>query len=265
MKNAEAKLDRLPGEIRNRIYSHLFDVQRVEISRSMDENTGHRRLTHKLLPPRSLRTQTPTMLQYNKKSETQTQLCVPFVSKLFYNDTLCMLYECTQFAFANTKCVYKFLSRTPKCAQAAIKHIELHHTMYNEPSSLAHREIKLRSDKNWYSLCAKISLTFDALSVLHVDMWVICPSASLEVGEPWSLPLLALGRREGKGKQKGLQFVKIQLRSPRFADVKLEHVARQLEAEMTNPIAMQIREDESIARELAGPVRAGKVLRLVFD
>ncbi|RDW93256.1 uncharacterized protein DSM5745_00578 [Aspergillus mulundensis] len=264
MKSPEAKLERLPGEIRNRLYSYLFDIQRVEISRYMDENTGHSHLTHKLLPPRNLHTQNPTMLQYNKKGKLQTQLCISFVSKQFYQETLCLLYDCTQFVFSNTKCVYKFLNRVPRRAQAAIKHIELHHTMYNEPTSLEHREIKLRSDKNWYSLCEKISLTFKALSVLHVDMWVVCPSAGLEIGEPWSLPLLALSR-VGKGKSKGLQFVKIQLRSPRFADVKLEHVARQLEWEMMSPIARQIRDDERIARELAGPVKAGKVMTLNFD
>jgi hypothetical protein len=37
MKKRSAKLERLPGKIRNRIYSYIFDTQRVEISRYMDE------------------------------------------------------------------------------------------------------------------------------------------------------------------------------------------------------------------------------------
>lgn len=78
--------------------------------------------------------------------------------------------------------------------------------MYNEPSLNTFREIKLRSDKSWYMLCERISMSFTALSVLHVDMGVFDAPIELEVGESWSLPILALGRakaRAGRGGGEG--------------------------------------------------------------
>ncbi|KAL5001437.1 hypothetical protein BDV10DRAFT_6248 [Aspergillus recurvatus] len=264
MKNHPAKLERLPGEIRNKIYSYVFGTQRVEISRYMDETTcNHYHLTHKLLAPRDPETQNLTSLPY-RSGKIQTQLSVPFVSTLLYRDTLCLLYDCTQFVFVSSKCVKRFLDRVPERVQAVIKHVELRHTMYNEPSLLRHRELKIRSDKNWYLLCERISSDLRALRVVHVDMMVFDAAVGLNVGESWSLPLLALGR-VGGGRSRELQFVKVRLRSSRFEDEKLREVEMQLEKEMTNPVAMQIREDERFAMELAGSERAGKVLRLVFD
>ncbi|KAL4751889.1 hypothetical protein BDW72DRAFT_83189 [Aspergillus terricola var. indicus] len=183
---------------------------------------------------------------------------------LLYRETLCLLYECTQIVLASSKCVKRFLDRVPKRAQAVIKHVELRHTMYNEPSLMQHRELELRSDKNWYLLCERISLNLKALRVVHMDMTVFDAPIELEIGESWSLPLLVLGR-VGSEKPKGLQFVKVQLSSSRFGDEKLREVERQLEKEMTNPVSMRIQEDKRLAEKLAGPVKAGKMLKLVFD
>ncbi|KAL4771416.1 hypothetical protein BDW60DRAFT_62698 [Aspergillus nidulans var. acristatus] len=177
---------------------------------------------------------------------------------------LCLLYKCTQFVLASSKCVKRFLDRAPKRAQAVIKHVELRHTMYNEPSLMQNPDLKLRSDKNWYLLCERISLSLKALRVVHVDMTVFDAPIELEIGKLWSLPLLVLGR-VGSKKPKGLQFVKIQLRVSRFGEEKLREVERQLEKEMTDLVSMQIQEDKRLAERLTGPRKAGEVLRLVFD
>ncbi|KAL4813208.1 hypothetical protein BDW67DRAFT_110152 [Aspergillus spinulosporus] len=226
MKKRSAKLEHLPGEIRNRIYSYLFETQRVEISRYMDETIrNHYILTHSLFAPRDPETQSLESLPY-KGGMIQTQLSVPFVSTLLYREALCLLYDCTQFVLVSSKCVNRFLDRVFIRAQAVIKHVELRHAMYNEPSLMQHRKLKLlsdKSDKNWCLRCERISLNFKALRVVHVDMTVFDAPIELEVGEPWSLPLLVLGR-VGSGNLKGLQFVEVQLRGSRFGEEKLREV-----------------------------------------
>ncbi|OJJ57779.1 hypothetical protein ASPSYDRAFT_154030 [Aspergillus sydowii CBS 593.65] len=260
----------LPPEIRNQIYSYLFLPQRTEIRRSKDttKTQHHYHLYHKQLAPRDPTTQIKTCLPF--KPKIQTQLCLPFASKQFYQDTLGLLYACTQFVFTSPKCISLFLKKTPKWAQAAIQHIEIHHTMYNEPSLNTFREIKLRSDKSWYMLCERISMSFTALSVLHVDMGVFDAPIELEVGESWSLPILALGRAKaragrGVGKVGTLRFARVNLTSYQFDDEKVHNVERELEKELMGPIAFQIREDEIFARAFVEASKARKVLRLVFN
>ncbi|KAL4919372.1 hypothetical protein BDW62DRAFT_217009 [Aspergillus aurantiobrunneus] len=254
----------LPPEIRNQIYSYLFLPQRVQIHRRKDTNArSHYRLYHCQLAPRDPSTQRHVCLP--RKTKIQTQFSVPFVSKQTYYDTICLLYACTQFVFTSPKCISRFLEKAPKQAQAAIEHIELHHTMYNEPSLHKFRELKLRSDKNWYLLCERISVNFAALSVLHVDMSVFDAPIELEVGESWSLPILALGRGKWRVGNGALRFARVNLTSGQFEDEKVRSVERQLEKELMDSAAMQLREDERLARELAGPVKASKVLRLVFN
>lgn len=137
--------------------------------------------------------------------------------------------------------------------------------MYNEPRLNMFRELKLRSDKSWYMLCEKISTSFTALSVLHVDMTIFDAPIELEVGESWSLPILALGRAKGMGKAGALRFASVNLTSYRFDYEKVRNVERQLEKELMGPIAFQVREDEIFARALVEALKARKVLRLVFN
>ncbi|BCS27458.1 uncharacterized protein APUU_60506A [Aspergillus puulaauensis] len=260
----------LPPEIRNQIYNYLFPPQRVEIRRSKDitKTQHHYHLYHKQLAPRDPLTQIQTCLPF--KPRLQTQLCLPFTSKKLHQETLCLLYACTQFVFTSPKCISLFLKKTPKQAQAAIQHIEIHHTMYNEPSLTTFRELKLRSDKSWYMLCEKISVSFTALRVLHVDMTIFDAPIELEVGESWSLPILAFGRAKaragrGMGKVGALRFAKVNLTSYHFDYEKVHKVERQLEKELMGPIAFQVREDEEFARALVEELKARKVLRLVFS
>ncbi|KAL4946873.1 hypothetical protein BDV06DRAFT_218023 [Aspergillus oleicola] len=267
----------LPPETRNQIYSYLFLPQRVEISRikSLTINTtntksktktkhAYHRLISKLVAPRDPETQVLLSSPNNRKE--QTQLSLPFVCKQSYNDTLCPLYACTQFVFTSPKCISRFMWKSSKAAIASVNHIELHHIMYNEPSLMKFRHIKLKADKRWYELCERISLTLEALEVLHVNVAVYDAPIELEVGESWSQSILALGKGNVKsGKGGALRFARVKLRSDRFDGQKISTAEKRLEGELMNPVAMQIREDERVARELEGPRKAGKVLRLVFN
>ncbi|KAL4963542.1 uncharacterized protein BDV14DRAFT_201730 [Aspergillus stella-maris] len=269
-----------PPEIRNQIYGYLFLPQRVEMKRikasttttkpTKDKNKSktikhdYHRLVSRLLAPRDLKTQ--ILLGPARDRKTQTQLNLPFVCKQSYNDTLCLLYACTQFKFTSPKCVSRFLWKTPVPALAAVNHIELVHTMYNEPTLTKFRDIKLRADKGWYELCERISLTLKALEVVHVNMAIHSGPIELEVGESWSQPILALGRGKVNGGTGGaLRFVRVILRSDRVEAQKLFDVGKELERELMNPVAMQIREDERLAREMQGLQKAREGLRLTFE
>lgn len=105
-------------------------------------------------------------------------------------------------------------------------------------------------------------MNLKALGVVHVDMTIFNAPIELEIGESRSLPLLVLGRA-ASGKPE-LQFVKVYLRGSRFGEEKLREVERQFEKK-TNLVSMQIQEDKRLSERLAGPMKAGKVLRLVFD
>ncbi|KAL4955029.1 hypothetical protein BDW69DRAFT_128810 [Aspergillus filifer] len=270
----------LPPEIRNQVYGYLFLPQRVEIKRikasttttkpTEDKNKAkiikhdYHRLVSKLLAPRDPKTQ--ILLGPARDGKPQTQLSLPFVCKQSYHDTLCLLYACTQFKFTSPKCVSRFLWKTPAPALAAVSHIELKHTMYNEPGLTKFRDIKLRADKGWYELCERISLTLKALEVVHVDMAIHSGPIELDIGESWSQPILALGRGKAKsGNGSALRFARVGLRSDRFEAEKLFGVGKELERELMNPVAMQIREDERLARELQGSQKARKVLKLIFE
>ncbi|KAL6233870.1 hypothetical protein BDW75DRAFT_231580 [Aspergillus navahoensis] len=183
-------------------------------------------LIHKLLAPRDIETQSLTSLPY-KSGKIQTQLSV---SILLYRDNLCLLYDCTQFVFASSKCSSSTSS-------------------FSIP-----RKLKLRSDENWYLLCERITLDLKALRIVLVDSTVFDAPFELEVGE---------SVRDGRSK--GAADHEVQLKSSRSKDERLRDVERQLEKEMTNLVAVQIREDERLARELAGPEKAGAVLRLISD
>ena len=70
---------------------------------------------------------------------------------------------------------------------------------------------------------------------------------SLEIGETWSLPMMAFAEYKAKG---GLDVVTINLDMPRFGVQKLKNMAKTLEKRFMKPKAFQIREDERLAREL---------------
>ncbi|KAL4866382.1 hypothetical protein BDV12DRAFT_135694 [Aspergillus spectabilis] len=261
----------LPPEIRNQIYSYLFPPQRVLIDRhKLTHPRPHYRLHHNQISPREPETQKLKCRPHNKcQRKFPTQLSLPFVSRQSYMDTLCLLYDSTQFVFTSPKCLSSFLKNVPKQAQEVIRHIELKHTMNNEPTLSRFRELKFRGDRNWYSLCGRIVTSFTALKVVHIDLGVFDAPIALEIGESWSLPILVLQKVKGQAGKKreggkgALDFARVRLRSGQFSKEAVRKVERQLEMELMDPVKVQMRKDEKLARQLAGNRKATKVLRLV--
>ncbi|KAH8432587.1 uncharacterized protein LDX57_010218 [Aspergillus melleus] len=261
----------LPPEIRWQIYQELFDPRRVEIlrrkdrkkKRSQPRKSAPYRLCHRQLAPRDAQSQRVPKegRHFTRPFYPRTPLptALIFTCRLTYCETICIFYSNMQFVFRCIKTATRFLKTTSKDTQSAIKHVELSHTMYNEPQLTEFREYKFRSDRAWFLVCDEICQKFEALRVLHVFLVVHDWPIQLEVGERWSFPLLVFGEHEPL-----LDYAGVNLLMPRFDKQKLTFVSRSIEQRIMKPEAFQIREDEKLARQLMPPLKARKVLRLGF-
>ncbi|PLB36677.1 uncharacterized protein BDW47DRAFT_132673 [Aspergillus candidus] len=257
---------RLPAELRLKIYAHLFTTYRIEIVRKKDKRTEgtkkpRYRLYNKRLRPREDKSQGNTE-RPGRWWLKRLPMALIFTCRSIYSDTILLLYANTQFVFTTTNAIARFIKITPADAQASIRHVELRHIMYNEPRLTEFRIYKARSDMAFYLACEDMALAFKSLRVLHVDMRIYDWPIRLEIGELWSLPLLFFGGEGGTGIK--LDEANIRLRMVMFSDETLRRVARDLEQRMMGPVKFQVREDERLARELHMLGRKAKVLRLVM-
>ena len=247
---------RLPSEIRWQIYSHLFPPRRVEILRKRDTTDPRRqnryRLYHRARPPRRTQTQQPLARPI---AGAARPLALALTCRTTYRETILQLYATTQFVFTATRAVARFLARTTPAAQAAIRHVELAHVMYNEPRLSEFRRFKHRSDLAFFDVCAAMAQTWTALRVLHVELAVMDWPIRLQVGERWSWPLAVFGQYG-----EGMEYVEIRLRTGRFDDDRRREVARELEQKLMKPAWFQRREEERSKQKK----KARKVLNLVF-
>ncbi|GES63030.1 hypothetical protein ATEIFO6365_0002072000 [Aspergillus terreus] len=247
---------RLPSEIRWQIYSHLFPPRRVEILRKRDTTDPRRqnryRLYHRARPPRRTQTQQPLARPI---AGAARPLALALTCRTTYRETILQLYATTQFVFTATRAVARFLARTTPAAQAAIRHVELAHVMYNEPRLSEFRRFKHRSDLAFFDVCVAMAQTWTALRVLHVDLAVKDWPIRLQVGERWSWPLVVFGQYG-----EGMEYVEIRLRTGRFDDDRRREVARELEQKLMKPACFQRREEERSKQKK----KARKVLTLVF-
>ncbi|RAK87901.1 hypothetical protein BO79DRAFT_150127 [Aspergillus costaricaensis CBS 115574] len=243
---------RLPPEIRDQIYEHIFEPHRVElIRRSEKDPTKHPKRVYYRLYHNQLRSRNPITQQIQDPSR-KTQLPVPialvFTCRSIYCDTLWWLYSTTQFVFTSTKTMNRFFNTIPSEVQPAIRHVEINQEMHSEPSLTEHRIHKVRSDWAFTMACENLVRCCSGLQVLYIYFRIRDWPMSLEIGETWSLPMMAFAEYKGKG---GLDVVTINLDMPRFGVQKLKNMAKILEKRFMKPKAFQIREDERLARELS--------------
>lgn len=252
---------RLPVELRWEIYGYLFDTCRVEIFRRKSINPNkpkqsYYRLYHRQLPPRDTVTQVAPLWSARFVPHPLPTALL-FICRRTHSDALAMLYSKTQFVFNSTRAAHRFLTTTNPVAQNTVRHVELNHHMYNEPRFTNFRLYKHRSDFAWYLACEGMSDRFPSLKVLHINMTIRDWPIHLELDERWTYPLMAFGRKK-------LDYADVKLKMVMFDEERLDAVAREIEREMMKPTAYRIKEDERIARELRGPLKASKCLRLVF-
>ncbi|KAK6821674.1 hypothetical protein RU639_007951 [Aspergillus parasiticus] len=252
----------LPAEIRWQIYQYLFEPHRVEILRRKDMNTDtskpvRYRLYHCQQKPRNPSTQGVDH-DCHRTRHTPFLFGLVFTCRTIYCETVLLLYSTAQFIFNSANSIIRFLRTTSKDSQAAIRHVELNHIMYNEPRLTAFRPFKIRSDVAWYNACDEMASACVSLKVLHARLAIYDWPIRLEIGELWSMPLLLFGHYDD-----GLDYANIQLQMKRFQDDKLRTVARALEQTMMKPKMFQIPEDERLSKELMGLIKAKKILKIV--
>lgn len=248
----------LPGELRTKIYEYIFDTYRVAIIRHKPpafegQKQGRYRLYHKNL---QLRDEGSHAI--NSTMSASPPLALALTCSKLYLETVLYLYSNTHFVFSSPKVINMFLKRTAKVSQAAIRHLELHHIMYNEPALTEHRIYKCLSDMRWYLTCGDMCEAFTSLKTLHLNLAIADWPIRLEVEEKWALPLKFF---------RDLDYADVKLHMGMFKEEKLQKVARKLEEQMMKPEAFQIKNDERIARELMakmGPVKARKVLTITL-
>jgi hypothetical protein len=245
----------LPGELRTKIYDYVFGQYRVEIIRgkwtvhSNQKQPVYYRLYHRNLRLRNL--DNYGLIDSCSKSPP---MALVRTSSQIWRETLLYVYSNTHFVFRSSKVIKMFLNRVSEDAQREIRHIELDHTMYYEPELTEHRRYKLVSDVGWYSTCFRMSLAFNGLKSLHLDLDIGDWPIHLETREQWALPYRFF---------KNLDYVKVHLTTSfrigwfgrKFRNPQLWEAARQLEKEMMDETAWQIKEHERIARNLSSNMR----------
>ncbi|GAD96038.1 predicted protein [Paecilomyces variotii No. 5] len=249
----------LPGEIRTKIYEYVFGTYRVNIYRSRVPNTESSkrqyRLRHTRLPHYHHKIHD---LMPRKKSPPAIPSALVYTCWDVYRETALFLYSNTQFVFRSTKAINLFLKNTPIVAQNAIRHLELNYIGYNEPRLTEFRKFKIRSDMTWYLACSAMAQNFTSLRVLHLHITIWDWPMKLDLKERWAIPLLVFARKGG------LEYVDAILRMHMFNNDQLREAARKLEKALMNPRTYQIKDDRRLAMQLQGPVKAGKVLNVVF-
>lgn len=263
----KSAFQRLPNEIRQKVYDIICDTFRVEVQYArrynMDRplNAISYRLRHRQLWPRDETTQTVVSRTLSVPPWFPSlPFGLVFSCKSIYHETLLLLYSRMQFVFNSSNAIKRFLQTVPSDAQTVIRHVEINQLMYSEPSLTRFRHWKELSDRTFIRTSHAMSEALTSLRILHVNYKIRDWPIRLTSDERWAVPLLFFcAGHDGR-----LEYARITLDNPRIKHDKLEKAAKELERRMTKPEAFQMREDARLARELSGPIKAAKVLRIVL-
>lgn len=219
----------LPGEIRNKIYNHLFSGQ-VLITRNypararrkgQDSNAGLPR------PKVRLRLSYEQLFSLDKSSgEMQwTPPCVLRVCRLIYEEATTCLYANTTFRFDSMLTIHKFLNVAPAEGVKAILKLELQHRTYGEPKLMEHRKWKQRHDKKWFQTCRRISGQMTGIEELRIDLQICDWPTQLNLAAAWAKPLMLL---KAKGR------IEVSLHHEAFSEQRLQATSRVVSKAMMN-------------------------------
>lgn len=262
---------RLPGEVRMKIYNYLWDSYRVSIERNAFISPRYK-LSYNELGKRDPNTH---KLYHDTSSQELFSTGLIFTCKCIYRETLQLLYSNTHFVFCTTHSARRFLDTVTPDAKAAIKHLELRNTTYNEPLLNEHRTFKRRSDIAWSSVCERFARDLTALQTLDLDSTIFGWPLPLHVDGTWSRPYMHFCGFRETGR---LTWVNVNLRltnaitldpvpSYEFHPSLLQEIATELESRLMTKEAFQIRQDALLAEKLQKeepPRKAKKILRLVI-
>ncbi|KAJ5825910.1 hypothetical protein N7474_003048 [Penicillium riverlandense] len=261
----------LPGEVRMKIYSYLWNSYRVSIERNTSISPRFK-LTYNELGKRDPNTH---QLYHGTSCRDLFTTGLIFTCKGIYRETLQLLYSNTHFVFCTIHSARRFLETVTPDAKAAIKHLGLRNTTYNEPFLNEHRPFKRRSDLAWSKVCERFARDLTALQTLDLEATILGWPLPLRVDGSWSRPYMHFCGFRETGR---LTWVSVKLRLTNAVTLDpvpsyeahpslLPQIATELESRLMTKEAFQIRQDALLAEKLQTeepPLKARKVLRLVI-
>lgn len=205
---------RLPGELRNQIYTYAFGSPQEFHIQSLAKNKG---LTHsRAFKPRKEKTadaldgaatekrrrRFDLARRLNSKelpAEYQTppgMATLLLVSRQIHRETWHTFYARNTFIFTSHKVLRRFLSALNPHYKGAIQRLKLQYQTYGEPYHTENQQWKDVADSSWVQACWRAAEEMSGIEELHIKLRINdCPlRLNLEAG--WVEPLLAFrGRR----------------------------------------------------------------------
>lgn len=266
----------LPGEIRNKIYEHVFDERRVVVRKAhgrkkvgADDNKpvgGGQRPSDTREDSQHSNTNKPSKTYtglYVKKSiiqgkvfrssnkEAHVNVDILFTCRKAYEEGICYLYANTTFYFGSFKSIRRLLRHCRSEALASIRHLELYHVIYGEPALTVDREWKMRDDDRWLKVCISMSEQLTGLQTLRLDLRICDWPTQLNLEASWAQPILELGKRK-------FLDAKATLIHPCFSEKRLKHAANVLEEAIMCETAVEKRREAKALRAVEEQLRRGR-------
>ena len=251
-RDAPSFLD-LPGEIRNKVYGHLFSghilITRNYPARARREGQEHNAGSNR---PKARFHLGNEQIVYPDTSLGGVQWTRPDVLRvchLIHEEATTFLYANTTFRFDSMLTINKFLNVAPAVGVKAVRKLELQHRAYGEPKLMKHRKWKQCHDKKWTKTCRRISEEMAGIEELRVDLQICDWPTQLNLAAAWAKPLMLL---------KGKSIVGVSLHHEAFSEQRLKATSRVVSKAMMNEESQQQNEHtENIAKNLNMELRGG--------
>ncbi|KAJ9635747.1 uncharacterized protein PV06_05845 [Exophiala oligosperma] len=242
---------KLPGEIRNKIYSLVVPNTLVIVS-SNHPQKEYNQLKAQKLPGEQVKC--PRLRLFGQFQGQNTPVAMLFTCRQMYQELRQLIYSRTTFCFDRFVVINKFLNRVQKASATSIERLEVIHKGYSEPELMADREWKSRHDARWAAMLKRVKAELTGLRRLKLDLTIYDWPCSLDITEGWARPLLDLA-------SDGLERVEILLEHDRFHKMKCAGVARELESKMMTPKGRKMKVQEARAEDKR---KAKKILTITF-
>ncbi len=245
----------LPGEIRNKIYDHLFSGH-ILITRNYPARVRREGQEHNAgLPGPKFRFHLGNeRICFHDASFGEVRWIRPDVlrvCRLVHEEATTFLYANTAFRFHSMLTINKFLNVAPAAGVKAIRELELQHRTYGEPKLMEHRKWKQCHDKKWIKTCRRISEGMTGVQQLRIDIQICDWPTQLNLAASWAKPLMLL---------KGKDTVEISLYHEAFSEQRLEATSRMVSKAMMNERSQQQSElAEDVAEIKKMELRGGRL------
>lgn len=240
----------LSGEIRNRIYSHIFPEQQISLRCSHPNHpaTPGASRPHSDVSRRASQLYATRVLPDGADHhQHQLVFSAPLLRacRKIHEEALPLLYASVAFHFQSMKAVHRFLNGAPGQGLQQITKLAITQPGYGEPGRTRNTTWKAKHDERWMSTCKQIAQEMTGVQHLKLCLQICDWPCQLNLGSNWAKPLFFL-----KGPD-GLKRVDVYLHSSSFPKARLEAAARVVERAMTSEGGRAQRQLEDSLQEIA--------------